>query len=368
MDKKNSTVEKDFLASIEASPELASLARDVGILQAGSIPSLQRISNNQDRSSMGAMNVQPSMAQFDKIGSRKKRPHENLESNSYNARIPAVSSTTSSKRRKTGDGMTKRSEVNPKNQKGLRHFSMKVCEKVKEKGTTTYNEVADELVREFALLKDLDPDSSGKSYDEKNIRRRVYDALNVLMAMDIVQKAKKEIIWKGLPSNAAQDLERLEREKISRINSIAKKKKQLEDLLMQQIAFRNLINRNEKRLDTPLDQRIPLPFIVVNTSQETVVKCEMGEDRTDIFFSFTKPFEINDDNEILKRMGMNHTTKKDLPKLIPHQLIQYLPQDYVNNLPEDDTGYMMSTSSTSDIGTLAIPVSATLSKPTSNTI
>lgn len=32
--------------------------------------------------------------------------------------------------------------------KGLRHFSMKVCKKVEEKGTTTYNEVADELVEE----------------------------------------------------------------------------------------------------------------------------------------------------------------------------------------------------------------------------
>lgn len=33
--------------------------------------------------------------------------------------------------------------------KGLRHFSMKVCEKVRKKGTTSYNEVADELVGEF---------------------------------------------------------------------------------------------------------------------------------------------------------------------------------------------------------------------------
>ena len=33
--------------------------------------------------------------------------------------------------------------------KGLRHFSMKVCEKVEQKGRTTYNEVADELVAEF---------------------------------------------------------------------------------------------------------------------------------------------------------------------------------------------------------------------------
>ena len=73
-----------------------------------------------------------------------------------------MSRTSTSKRRKTNTGTSKRSETSTKNQKGLRHFSMKVCEKVKEKGTTTYNEVADELVIEFALLKDLDPDTSGK--------------------------------------------------------------------------------------------------------------------------------------------------------------------------------------------------------------
>lgn len=38
--------------------------------------------------------------------------------------------------------------------KGLRHFSMKVCKKVEEKGQTTYNEVADELVREFMSGRD----------------------------------------------------------------------------------------------------------------------------------------------------------------------------------------------------------------------
>lgn len=33
--------------------------------------------------------------------------------------------------------------------RGLRHFAHKVCEKVKEKGQTNYNEVADELVNEY---------------------------------------------------------------------------------------------------------------------------------------------------------------------------------------------------------------------------
>ncbi len=40
--------------------------------------------------------------------------------------------------------------------------------------------------------------------DQKNIRRRVYDALNVLMAMNIISKDKKEIRWIGLPTNSAQ--------------------------------------------------------------------------------------------------------------------------------------------------------------------
>lgn len=46
-----------------------------------------------------------------------------------------------------------------------------------------------------------------QQYDEKNIRRRVYDALNVLMAMDIISKDKKEIKWKGLPRTTLNDVE-----------------------------------------------------------------------------------------------------------------------------------------------------------------
>jgi hypothetical protein len=32
----------------------------------------------------------------------------------------------------------------------------------------------------------------------------VYDALNVLMAMNIISKEKKEIRWLGLPTNSQQ--------------------------------------------------------------------------------------------------------------------------------------------------------------------
>lgn len=60
--------------------------------------------------------------------------------------------------------LSKRSKKGDKNGKGLRHFSMKVCEKVQRKGTTSYNEVADELVSEFTNTNNhLAADSVGRS-------------------------------------------------------------------------------------------------------------------------------------------------------------------------------------------------------------
>lgn len=65
---------------------------------------------------------------------------------------------------------------------------------------------------------------SPKQYDEKNIRRRVYDALNVLMAMDIIAKHKKEILWRGLPHNQTTALERLKSERSHLANHINKQR------------------------------------------------------------------------------------------------------------------------------------------------
>jgi hypothetical protein len=55
----------------------------------------------------------------------------------------------------------------------------------------TCAEVADELVVEMA--QDQGVSSKGGSIDDKNIRRRVYDALNVLLAIDVVDKDKKNV-------------------------------------------------------------------------------------------------------------------------------------------------------------------------------
>ena len=207
--------------------------------------------------------------------------------------------------------MTSRgSSTSKKPYKGLRHFSMMVCKKVEEKGTTTYSQVADELVHHV-----LQNTSENSKYDEKNIRRRVYDALNVLMAMDVITKEKKDITWKGLPTTAAQDVALLRRELEHRRRDVERKRGTLQELLAQHVCFRNLVAHNARRQQqqqpavdnsstTKTDNKIPLPFIVINTSSAAIIQCNMSRDLTDVMFDFTLPFEINDDNTILKRLGM----------------------------------------------------------------
>lgn len=48
--------------------------------------------------------------------------------------------------------------------KGLRHFSWKVCEKVRQKQSTTYNEVADELVKELSETGEFEKNKDAVSF------------------------------------------------------------------------------------------------------------------------------------------------------------------------------------------------------------
>ncbi|KAL6902367.1 hypothetical protein ACP4OV_005243 [Aristida adscensionis] len=197
-----------------------------------------------------------------------------------------------------------------KGNRGLRQFSMKVCEKVESKGRTTYNEVADELVAEFTdpnnNIEPPDPDNpNAQQYDEKNIRRRVYDALNVLMAMDIISKDKKEIQWKGLPRTSISDIEELKTELVGLKGRIEKKSAYLQELQDQYVGLQNLIQRNEQLYgsgNTP-SGGVALPFILVQTRPHATVEVEISEDMQLVHFDFNStPFELHDDSYVLKEM------------------------------------------------------------------
>ncbi|XP_019165971.1 PREDICTED: transcription factor-like protein DPB isoform X2 [Ipomoea nil] len=199
-----------------------------------------------------------------------------------------------------------------KSGRGLRQFSLKVCEKVESKGRTTYNEVADELVADFA-----DPNntlaSPDQQYDEKNIRRRVYDALNVLMAMDIISKDKKEIQWKGLPQTSINDIEELKSECLRLRNRIERKATYLEELEEQYVGLQNIIKRNEQLYGSGNSPSggVAFPFILVQTRPHATVEVEISEDMQLVHFDFNStPFELHDDCYVLKAMKLCERPKR----------------------------------------------------------
>ncbi|KAB5552376.1 hypothetical protein DKX38_009687 [Salix brachista] len=255
-----------------------------------------------------------------------------------------------------------------KSGRGLRQFSIKVCEKVESKGTTTYNEhtyaalvsssteVADELVAEFADPINSVSTPDQQQYDEKNIRRRVYDALNVLMALDIISKDKKEIQWKGLPRTSLSDIEELKAERLGLRNRIEKKAAYLQELEEQFIGvvthllscpikfvgLQNLIQRNEQLYSSgnAPSGGVSLPFILVQspvtllhlrvlvyalhiassrhgfavwkTRPHATVEVEISEDMQLVHFDFNStPFELHDDNYVLKAMKFCERPQSD---------------------------------------------------------
>lgn len=103
------------------------------------------------------------------------------------------------------------------------------------------------------------------------------------MAMNIISKEKKEIKWIGLPTNSLQECVQMEREKLRKINSIKEKKKQLQELLLNQISFKNLAQRNKEleEVNGPPapNSYIQLPFLVISTNKKTEIDCSISNDR-----------------------------------------------------------------------------------------
>ncbi|XP_024391963.1 transcription factor-like protein DPB isoform X1 [Physcomitrium patens] len=204
--------------------------------------------------------------------------------------------------------------------KGLRHFSMKVCEKVESKGRTTYNEVADELVAEFTNPDSPHVSPDQQQYDEKNIRRRVYDALNVLMAVGIILKDKKDIQWKGFPSASLDDVADLKAESMRIRGRIERKSAYLHELQSQMTGLRNLVSRNE-RLSQGNNSvpHVALPFILVQTRPQATVEVEISEDMQVVHFDFNStPFELHDDAYVLKAMNLQEQPDSNCPDGLDH--------------------------------------------------
>lgn len=254
-----------------------------------------------------------------------------------------------------------------------------------EKQKTNYNEVADELVEDFRaeaahnrIAMGLPPLAPGEidhvtaNLDERNVRRRVYDALNVLIALGIVTKTKKDILWRGLPTNNAEELAQLEADVDRKKQKLVAKRRQVRDLIMQQLSFRRLVQRNKLQEDenrqlglhlhlpslggvgsgvdgssalgpagsSGLEEEdsegmplvpgrpkaiIRLPFVTISTADTATIQLDIdAPDRRNARATFDESFVVHDEKEILRQMRMNDFSEEELKRYVPEHLQRYV--------------------------------------------
>lgn len=200
--------------------------------------------------------------------------------------------------------------------KGLKHFSLKVCEKVEGKGSTNYNEVADELVRDMAS--DAAAGLGEGVHDEKNVRRRVYDALNVLEAVGIIAKNKRDIEWIGWPAALQRnnsEKERLEAERARIASRLQGKAEVVEDASAKAFCLSNLVLRNRdaplctllaaQQAGMPAPNPLALPFMLVHAPGMADVDIHITPDERTARLNFHHwPFQIFDDERVMRMMGL----------------------------------------------------------------
>lgn len=145
-------------------------------------------------------------------------------------------------------------DAKQRSSRGLRVLSVKVRDIVIEKQNTSYKEVADCLIDEFNMKYRAKKPCEAK--DVQNVKRRVYDALNVLIAADILKKDGKAVHCDETLANLGpQRREKLKEEKaelVQRISEIKRRNKGkvdlIQDLVAKYSAIKSLKERNKSRV------------------------------------------------------------------------------------------------------------------------
>ncbi|CAD8192860.1 unnamed protein product [Paramecium pentaurelia] len=188
-----------------------------------------------------------------------------------------------------------------RSQKGLRHLSIKVKEIVFELRSTSYKDVAERLIQELSKEEGrlLDYDNQK---DEQNIKRRVYDALNVMIASKVLRKEGKKVksdVCSELSGKIKLQDRDAQREKLIIKQKIVQgKKKHLSDLIQKWKTANSLIERN-KNLEKQSQQSFYFPLIIFYADQKLP---KFLKDKKTLKIQMKNKIEILSDLDIAKQL------------------------------------------------------------------
>ena len=221
-------------------------------------------------------------------------PKNRMESQSKNNKIQ-ISSTKFNFQRNSRN-----------NSYGLKEISNRVMDIIKENGQTTYKDISDQIVKEI---------KEKNLREEKNLRRRIYDSLNVMRNLNLFyqDKQSKTIMWnyaqEYAPLNEKYDENKTELDNITELKKEIKIKKENANLLEKELqALKNVLDRNKRDDEKiPENKRLYLPLIIVEffSNKEQKINVALNEDQTKAHLGFDEANFMYGDLDIISKIG-NH--------------------------------------------------------------
>jgi hypothetical protein len=181
----------------------------------------------------------------------------------------------------------------------LTNLAPKVLQHLQLSRTTTFVAAADHVVQEIEAEKG----------DERTIRRRVYDILNVFLACDFIEKSKSSIQLKNprLP-NIAPDPGR---------ETVDAKKRELARKLHMLVLYRCIINRNRQVHRPPGSIHLSVIFVAFPRSESGTAcrsldgkSLEVASDAAPMYFSPMDlmdklSFSLEERNQAIRGVGID---------------------------------------------------------------
>ncbi|EPR78888.1 transcription factor E2F [Spraguea lophii 42_110] len=151
---------------------------------------------------------------------------------------------------------------------GLKKISSSVYNLLREHGSCTYKFLCSKV----------------NNKNSNTLRRRIYDVLSVMRALNMVVKDGKEYRLQNLK------------------DEIKEKKKVLEDLKCIKQGIECLIEKN-RNMHIEEHEKFRFPFFLIAVDKSTDVHCETNDERTFFKFRATSKIKLVEDVEILKECG-----------------------------------------------------------------
>lgn len=180
--------------------------------------------------------------------------------------------------------------------KNLRWTAVALARKMREERERLSTHVCDEVAADAAAeMRAMFP-AKDASAVERNTRRRVYDALKVMVALGCIAKVGKSLRWVGatpVPSNDKATAAAADAVKMARV-SVGAKRRQARELAAQLAAFDALKHR---RKDVGEQAAVNFPFVLV--AGATAVQTATDEQRACVTLSFAAPFALYTETDIV---------------------------------------------------------------------